>query len=432
VSARRAAALSARLAAERGQRLDRAFADAAARRDQRDRAFAYELTFGVTRLRGRLDHLLAPHVRRGLDNVEPALLEILRLGAYQLLYMDGVPTYAAVSETVEQARAACGPRTSGFVNAVLRRVAEAGDGPEHFPSIDADPAGFLASWGSHPRWLVERWLERWPVTAVRRLVDADNARPAVCLVPLEGDPAAAVARLGKAGVEAGVVGHGTRCVRLRASRDVASALEATAPSIVQDPAANLVSVYADVPSGTMVADLCAAPGGKALALSGRQLGILAADRSESRIHVMRDNARRVGRSVAFVVADATRPPLRGADVVMLDVPCTGTGTLARHPDGRWRLSPESVVSLADVQARMLEAAAEVVRPGGLLVYSTCTLEPEENAHQVEAFLSAHPEYRVEPTEAVPAALLDGSGCLEVTPQDLGFDGSFAARLRRAA
>ncbi len=383
-------------------------------------------------MRGRVGHLLAPHVRRGLESVEPTLREVLRLGAYQLLYLGGVPTYAAVSATVELARSRSGARATGFVNAVLRRVADAGDGLERFPSADSDPAGFLSTWGSHPRWLVERWLARWPFDDVRRLVEAGNTRPPVYLVPLELDVDVALERLGDAGVDAREVGAGTRCIRLGTSSDVVRALELTAPSIVQDPAANLVAAYADVPSGTMVADLCAAPGGKSLALRACPLRILAADRSESRIHVMRENARRAGRPVAFVVADATRPPLRSADAVLLDLPCTGTGTLARNPDARWRLTPERVAALADVQARMLDAAAPIVRPGGLLVYSTCTLEPEENEERVRAFLTDHPDDIVETTGPAPDDVVTTTGRLSVTPHEHGFDGAFAARLRRAA
>jgi len=402
------------------------------RLEARERAFAHELSYGVTRLRGRLDHLIAPHVRRGIGSVAPEVLELLRLGAYQLLYLGGVPQYAAVSETVDQVRSVAGSRSGGFANAVLRRVAEAGDGLERFPDADAEPRAFLATWGSHPAWLIDRWLARWSVDDVRRLVERNNQIPSVSVVPLELSPEAAAERLIEEQIEAAVVGGGSRCVRLSAASDIARVLEIVGPAIVQDPAANLVSLYADVPSGTMVADLCAAPGGKVLALPAPDLRILAADRSESRIHVLRDNAQRVGRSVAFTVADALRPPIREADVVMLDVPCTGTGTLARHPDARWRLTPAGVVDMASLQGQMLDAAAGLVRPGGLLVYSTCTLEPEENTDRIDAFLSGHPEYAVEPTEAVPSEYRDASGCLAVTPQATGFDGAFAARMRRGA
>jgi 16S rRNA (cytosine967-C5)-methyltransferase len=366
-----------------------------------------------------------------LDSVDPTVVELLRLGAYQSLYMGSVPSYAAVSETVDQVKEAVGSKPAGFVNAVLRKVVAAGDGADRFPDPDLDPVGFLVTWGSHPEWLVRRWLERWPLDDVRALVSYDNAKPSVYLVPLDGDPAEAVAALAAEGIIAEEVGEGP-CLRLGEGSDVRRALVISGPAIVQDPGANLVSRYADVPSGTMVADLCAAPGGKLLALSGRPSTLLAADRSESRIQMIRENAQRTGRPLQLVVADAMHPPLDRADVVLLDVPCTGTGTLGRHPDARWRLRSDAVSEMAELQAEMLRAAAPVVASGGLLVYSTCSLEWEENQRQVEAFLEGAPEFRLEPTDAVPSRYLDGTGALSVTPQDSGFDGAFAARLRKVA
>ena len=291
---------------------------------------------------------------------------------------------------------------------------------------------FLTTWGSHPEWLVRRWLRRWGAAAVRSLVEADNRRPSTFVVPLDGSADRAAERLGAAGIDAEVVGGGTGCVRLGDPGRVSDALDALGTAIVQDPGANLVARYADVPSGASVADLCAAPGGKILALSGRPSTLIAADRSESRIEMLKENARRVGRPLVTVVADALHPPLATADVVLLDAPCTGTGTLSRHPDGRWRLTPDSVTRMADLQGRMLRAAADVVAAGGLLVYSTCSLEPEENEGAVESFLAVRPDFQVEPTGAVPERYLDGRGRLVVTPQDSGFDGAFAARLRRVA
>jgi 16S rRNA (cytosine967-C5)-methyltransferase len=249
------------------------------------------------------------------------------------------------------------------------------------------------------------------------------------VVPLEGEPSAAVARLAGAGIEAKAVGQGTEAVRLGAGEDPVRALDAL-PCVVQDPGANLVVRYADPAPGTNVADLCAAPGGKALALSGRVLYTLAADRSEVRLGLVRENARRTGRRLGLVVADAGHPPIRELDMVLLDVPCTGTGTLARHPDARWRLDSSSPAELAAVQERLLEGAADSVRPGGLLVYSTCTLEPEENEEQVNAFLARRPDFRIEATGAVPAEYTDERGQLVILPQRTAFDGAFAARMRR--
>jgi 16S rRNA (cytosine967-C5)-methyltransferase len=189
-------------------------------------------------------------------------------------------------------------------------------------------------------------------------------------------------------------------------------------------------VYADAPAGVRAADLCAAPGGKTLALTRTASYVLAADRSPARLRLLRRNLLRTGRRAGVVAARAEAPPFRSIDFVLLDVPCTGTGTLRRHPDARWRLIPEDIAKLAAVQAGMLDAAAPVVPPGGLLVYSTCTLEPEENEDQVARFLARHRGFRLEPGGALDPGLLD-RGFLRVLPQRTGFDGAFAARMRRA-
>jgi len=358
--------------------------------------------------------------------------EILRLGAYQLLYMGGVPAYAAVSESVDLVHCEVGVRPAGLVNAVLRQVGSVGDGLAHFPPFDADPLGFLESWGSHPRWLLERWLARWDADTVRELVEVNNRKPPTFLVPLDLTPEDAVATLAGAGLPAIAIGGASPQVQLGEGVAPADALRALPKAIVQDAASNLVARYADVPQGTKVADLCAAPGGKTLAVADRALYTLAADRSESRLHMVKENARRVGRPLGLVVADARRPPLGRVDVVLLDAPCSGTGTFARRPDARWRLQPEDVGELVGVQREMLDAAADVVAEGGLLVYATCSLEPEENQEQIDAFVARRPDFTFEPTAAVPPEHLDAEGRLFVTPWETGSDGAFAARLRRAA
>ncbi len=409
-----------------------AFGRLAAGLPARERAWVHELTYGVFRLRGRLDHLIARKVHGGLERLDAVVLDILRLGAYQLLYMGSVPRYAGVSQAVAQARANAGRGASGLVNAVLRGVGDDGAGSHRFPDPGADPIGYLVSWSSHPQWMVERWLGRWSPEKVKGLLEANNQAPSLNLVPLDRPLDEAARLLEAEGFSSEPVGRGTDCLKLRPGTDPGAALAAV-PSIIQDPGANLVVQYADVPPGMKVADLCAAPGGKALALSGGASYVLAADRSEVRMHMVRENATRTGSRIGLAVADACRPPVRKVDVVLLDVPCTGTGTLGRHPDGRWRLAPESVTTLAALQHDLMEASAEVVRPGGLLVYSTCSLEPEENQEQVQAFLARHTEYDLEPPRTMEdPSFLDAWGFLNVFPQDTGFDGAFAARLRRCA
>jgi 16S rRNA (cytosine967-C5)-methyltransferase len=203
---------------------------------------------------------------------------------------------------------------------------------------------------------------------------------------------------------------------------------------VQDPAATLVTKYAAIPDGSRVADLCAAPGGKAVELSRTAAYVTAADSSESRLGRLQETIDRLElEHVTAVVADAKENTLGTFDAVLVDVPCTGTGTFRRHPDARWRLRTSDLAVMAATQRAILRAAADAVAPGGLLIYSTCSLEPEENDAQVEAFLADHPDWALEPPPAgaVSASVLD-AGRLRVLPHRHGTDGSFAARLRRGA
>lgn len=414
-----------------GDLADRALDAAAAGLLTRDRAWVQELVYGTLRLRGRIDYLLGALVRGGIDALEPDVLEVLRLGAYQLLEMGSVPHYAAISQSQELVRAAGVGRAAALVGGVLhalhRRQTEIA-----FPDSRQDALGYLSSWGSHPRWLVERWIARWGAAEAGALVEADNRRPELYIRPLGIGVKDAATRLADHAIAAEAVPFSADSLRISPPAEVQQVL-AAAPAVVQDPAASLVVRYAAVPPGATVLDLCAAPGGKALALAECAGYVVAADLAPLRLARVRENAERValGAKVALVAADARRPPFRPADVVLLDSPCTGTGTLRRHPDGRWRVQPGDLDALTRLQRELLDAAAELVRLGGWLVYSTCALEPEENEVQIEHFLARHPGFVPDPPDgAVDPALLDADGRLLVLPQRTDTDGSFAARLRR--
>ena len=204
---------------------------------------------------------------------------------------------------------------------------------------------------------------------------------------------------------------------------------------MQDPGATLVTRYAAIPAGAAVADVCAAPGGKTLELARTARAVVACDRSTSRIARLAQNIARVdAKNVHAVVADARHPAVANVDAVLIDAPCTGTGTLRRHPDARWRLKPSDLAVMGALQRALLRASAPSVRVGGLLIYSTCSLEPEENDAQVESFLADQKgAFALEPPPegAVDSSALD-AGRLRVLPQRHGADGAFAARLRRIA
>lgn len=415
-----------------GQLLDPAFERHTTTLDARDRRWTQELLYGMTRRRAFLDAVLSDRVRGGLARLDPDLIDLLRLGAYQLLCMGSVPAYAAIAQTVELTKTRHGIGASKLANAVLRRTdRERGN---LAVAVPPDPIDALALAHSHPRWLVARWVARWGADATTALLAANNAEAPVVLRPFNTTRSDLQAILLAAGVDAHdaplvedsiELGHGMSLTELDAfSRGL---------FFVQDPAATLVARYAAIPEGATVADLCAAPGGKTFELSRTASVVFAADRSSARMQRVVSTAQRLhADNVIPIVDDARHPALRNIDVVLVDVPCTGTGTFRRHPDARWRLKASDVAVMPAIQRSILRSAADVVKPGGLLVYSTCSLEPEENDTQVEAFLNERPEFSLEPPPegAVPATVLD-AGRLRVLPHRHGTDGAFAARLRRA-
>jgi 16S rRNA (cytosine967-C5)-methyltransferase len=414
-----------------GQLLDPAFERHAGPLDARDRRWVQELVWGTLRRRGWLDAVLGLRVRGGLARLDADVSDLLRLGAYQLLFMGSVPPYAAIAQSVELAKQRHGMGASKLVNAVLRRVDRERDALE--PVHPADPVDALALRGSHPRWLVARWVARFGLDATERLLAANNEEAPIVLRPYGTVREQLEAMLEGAGVhvhEAPLVADslvlppGVQLTELGAFKQ--------GLLFVQDPAATLVTRYAAIPAGSTVADLCAAPGGKALELSRTARLVIAADRVPGRLERLLVSAGRLeADNIVAYVGDARVPAVRGLDAVLLDVPCTGTGTFRRHPDARWRLRTSDLAVTSTLQREILRAAADAVRPGGLLVYSTCSVETEENDGPVDAFLAERSDFVLEPPPegSVPDAVLDG-GRLRVLPQQHGVDGAFAARLRR--
>jgi 16S rRNA (cytosine967-C5)-methyltransferase len=348
--------------------------------------------------------------------------------------MESVPAYAAIAQTVELAKRRHGIGASKLANAVLRRLDRERDALK-LPDA-GDAIGKLALEMSHPRWLVARWVSRWGIEQTKRLLDANNRE-----APLVARPYHVV----REQLEAMLEDAGVHVEDAPLARD-SIVLSNTVSSFVelgpfrqglfhlQDPASTLVTQYACAPQGALAADLCAAPGGKSVELSRTAAHVFASDASFVRLQRVVENAHRLEiPTLHAYVADAKHPAIRPVDFVLVDAPCTGTGTFRRHPDARWRLKVSDVAVMAAAQRALLGAAAQAVKPGGLLVYSTCSLEIEENDEIVSHFLAAHPDWVLEPPPAgaVPDQVLD-NGLLRALPQRDGTDGAFAARLRRNA
>ena len=403
--------------------------------EQREAALATELTYGTLRWQIQLDRTLQAHSDKALAELDAAVRIALRLGVFELLHHARVPERASVNEAVELVKELKLARAAGFVNAVLRRVAEKRAAPEP-PSREADPIGHVAALTAHPRWMVERW-SRWLGLAETELLCQANQQQAPAVVRVrrgarEKALAALVAhdpRPGKYSPDALVLGGGAP-----PALDIEGHDEGLFQA--QDEAAQLVSLYAAPEPDFRVLDACAAPGGKACHLAEMSRSVLAVDLHARKAQQIAEAAKRMGLgNLESRAADAALP-LPGVapqsfDLVLLDAPCSGLGTLRRHPEVKLRRTPEDVDKLAQLQARLLASVQRYVRRGGLLVYALCTLTPEECDEQVDRFVKSSSRFRLEgpPAAWAHSDCLDGRGCLRTLPHQTGTDGFFAARLR---
>ena len=406
-----------------------------------DKALATELVMGVLRWRARLDAALAAACEPPLAKLDLEVLTALRLGTYQLGYLERVPARAAVDESVELAKHARKRSAAPLVNAVLRRlsgerqrfhVERAAAGKE------ATSAAELADRDSHPTWLVERWAKDFGMSAAARICEFDQRVPATALRLNDVTDA----DLRREGVEVAPGALLQRARRVVSGDVTASKVFAAGRVAIQDEASQLVAAL--VGTGARLLDCCAAPGGKTAALAERnpRAMIVAAELHPHRARTLRRRAR--GGNVRVIVADALALPLDFQfDRVLADVPCSGTGTLARNPEIKWRLQPSDLADLHRKQVAILRAALERVAPGGRWVYSTCSLELEENAEVVEEALAGRDGFRLLDCRAELRSLqeagelvwsdpdsLTREGFLQTLPGVHPCDGFFAAVVER--
>ncbi len=406
--------------------------------DPRDAALATRLCFGVQQNRTLLDFYLSAFCSRSLKRLETRVRLILELGAFQLLFLDRVPHRAAVDTAVSLARAhSASPRTPALVNAVLRALERSlADLP---PLPREDPLEELSLRWSHPRWLTETFAGLFGLEGAAALLEADNAPVPLQAQhnPLRGSRQQLVSALEDSGARVEPHPWLEGCFLLSGSGD----LENSRPFregrfYVQDPAARLAVLAADPRPGMRVLDVCAAPGGKsfACAISMENRGeILACDLVPSRVARIRSGARRLGLSCITPRQQDGRTPdplWQGAfDRVLVDAPCSGLGVIRKKPDIRWR-DPRSLEDLPRLQGQLLESASRCVKPGGVLLYSTCTLLPRENGEVADAFLARHPDFHPRPFSLPgPAGRAEG-GRVTLLPHVHGTDGFFICTLER--
>jgi 16S rRNA (cytosine967-C5)-methyltransferase len=417
-----------------------------------DAALATELTMGVLRWRRLLDFLLERQLKKPVARLDLPVALSLRLGLYQLRFLEKIPARAAVHESVELVKLARKTSAASLVNAVLRRTAEEASSPaEKFLPSDLPLAERLGVLHSHPTWMVERWLSRLGEPTTLALLEANNRTPRLaCAVHDSAHRDAIIRELESCGlhVEPGsllknaLAASGGSLTRTEAFR--------AAKISIQDEASQAIPLLLDVHPGDRVLDLCAAPGGKTAVLAraaGSSGLVIAADRHSHRLRAMQAQFARLGLTgVRVVELDAAQPlPFRTQfDRILVDAPCSGTGTLARHPEIRWRLRPERLADFHALQTQLLRNALAQLAPGGRLVYSTCSIEPEENEDVIADELQASPSIRRVPAAEAEqslaphlapgvqaAALFAGDGSFRTSPAIRRTDGFFAALLQKS-
>jgi 16S rRNA (cytosine967-C5)-methyltransferase len=402
-----------------------------------DLRLATELVFGTLRQQRLLDHLLASCSAKSLNKLDAEVLAALRLGAFQLLFLQRVPGRAAVHESVELVKAARLKSATGFVNAVLRKVGNSYVERTR-SAFDETTAAALSVRFSHPEWLVERWLARFGQEKLVELLEHNNRAPKVYF------------RINSPDVTYDELSTtlASQAVRFKAhtlSRDVfeviggnlhATTLFRYRRIAVQDAGSQLIPHLLDLKPSDLCLDLCAGIGGKSsqmARLKGSPSSIVATDLHWHRLQVARQLHSQNWKNLRWVTCDATRPLpfLRLFDKILVDAPCSGTGTLQRHPEIRWRLRPEQIREFQPLQMALLENAFQHLRPGGTIVYSTCSLEPEENEAVVHSFLSAHADASLAIPEGTSTQrLFSPARFLTLFPPETETDGFFGAVIRK--
>jgi 16S rRNA (cytosine967-C5)-methyltransferase len=402
-----------------------------------DGALCHELVMGVLRRQLWLDRLIEYYAGRSVSDLDVGIRLILRLGLYQLRFLSRIPASAAVNESVNLAGFARLRSASGLVNAVLRRATREPDvDPAH---LVTDPMEKVSVATSHPAWLIERWTKAFGSEEAQAFARSNNeqAPTAFRVVNNSANESEVLEQLRNAGANLSGSTIVSRAWRISGAGNLLSALVAKGLVYIQDEASQLLAGVLDAQAGQRVLDLCAAPGSKTTQIADNALGltIVASDVHEHRLQTIIRTAKLHGlESIHCVALDGLRqlPVMeKSFDRVLVDAPCSGTGTLRRNPEIRWRISPADIQDLSERQKHLLDNAARAVKPGGRLVYSTCSVEPEENEDVQQSFLENNESFRA--TElGLDASLITPSGAARTWPHRNDTDGFFICAFERKA
>ncbi len=407
--------------------------------DDQDRRFVTELVYGTVKAGDTLDWMLRQYVDRPVKKIAPVICNILRLGLYQIFFMDKVPESAACNQSVELAKIYGHAGTVKFVNAVLRSAVREPAKVE-FPSGKGQATKNLALACQHPEWLVKRWIKEFGYDSAVRLCQFNNTNAILSFRTntLKNSRESLVESLEKAGAKTMVsdwAPEGVLCTE-HPSLDSLLPLQ-DGLCQVQDESSMLVAHVLDPKPGEFIIDTCSAPGGKTThiaALMQNQGRILAGDIYDHKLERIEENAQRLGiKIIETKLLDATKVGEAYSDLadrVLVDAPCSGLGVLRRKPDSRWRNKEELLKTLPSLQLEILNSAAKAVKKGGVLVYSTCTIAREENQAVVEAFLKENNEFMLENASDYLPFIKRKEAMLQLLPQDDGTDGFFIARMKR--
>lgn len=405
---------------------------------QADKNLLNELVHGVIRWRAKLDWVLIGFYRGDFLKCLNVVKNAMRVALYQIMFLDRIPTPAAVNESVEIVKRIQGEKTAGIVNGVLRNIARNLENIR-YPKSEDDIIYYFSIIYSHPRWMVKRWVERFGEKQAEKLLFVNNRRPynTIRVNRLKATVEEIKNVLRQNEMYFFVSRYLSQSITVKSNRPAIPSLEIFREGkiTIQDTSASLAAKLASPKEGMTVVDACAAPGGKSFYLAEQMNDkgrVIAIDKFKSKLRFIEEGAERLGlQSIETLCEDATNLQLdEPVDMIFADVPCSGLGTLSKKPDIKWKRELEDIKALVNLQRKILESLAKWIKPGGTLVYSTCTIEPEENIENIKWFLSKHPEFELDPAEKFLSAEVCNNGVLEVYTHIHQIDGAFAARLIR--